>query len=481
MGKKMCIGTFLNILSQARSTVLSQENQFQDLLSIINDQRRFDKSYHGALKSGKNNLSDASHLMSCDTDRLVGEFERKVVTYIVEANKHQVILAFKDVLEDDDIADTTIIGFDSDYTKGKILSSIKFNFAETLANVFYYCGTQTDNRACVDSIKLIKDKNYIHSFDDKVSTIILEVARDTTTIPLTTNSRNFDLIFEEVGHHKLELPNDNELKSFILDIVGNEFDYSNIQKFIRTNIGRYVFSRSQRNNYEVNGNIESLSADAIAAYKKRLEKNSSTTQFNEIMLYLFLEAILGAPKIYSKMELQSLSGIYESASAGIHLLLTKNGTTTTSQLVFGATDTIDNLQSSIDSAFLQIEKIRNQKTDEYNLVESTIMNIIPDYKNAQSLRDIIIPQRASVKKPDQAFGLFLGYTIDIPNKENMTRDAYKNAVKIKMEQDITNLTPYIIVKITQLGITAHSFYIYVLPLNNVNIDKEEIMKKALEV
>ena len=63
----------------------------------------------------------------------------------------------------------------------------------------------------------------------------------------------------------------------------------------------------------------------------------------------------------------------------------------------------------------------------------------------------------------------------------MPQSAYKQAVKEKMIQDITALEPYVISKIETLGIKAHSFYIYVLPLNNAGVDKNEIMQKALEV
>ena len=50
-----------------------------------------------------------------------------------------------------------------------------------------------------------------------------------------------------------------------------------------------------------------------------------------------------------------------------------------------------------------------------------------------------------------------------------------------MEEDIKNIIPYIKDKITALGLANHSFYIYILPLNNALVDQDEIIKEALEV
>lgn len=201
------------------------------------------------------------------------------------------------------------------------------------------------------------------------------------------------------------------------------------------------------------------------------------------MLYLFLECVLKAPKIYSKMELQTTTADeYTSSSAGIHLLHLKNGQTIINQYVLGAADSIGNLKDAIDSSFKQIEVLRNNRPKEYNLIESTFLNCSFDAKTAKELEEIILPQKsATSKKPEQAFGIFLGYTIDIADKEKMTPDEFTDAVKEKMEQDIIGRTPYIVEKIKYLNLSGYSFYIYVLPFNNVEIDKDEIMKKALEV
>lgn len=489
MGKKMCLGTFLNIMAQAKRKNITQEQLYQNILDTVSDYHSSEKDYQGHLKSGRDNISNAYSIKSYSDSQkkaLITSFKDEVIPFVDNSLAKQIVLAFKEVLSEDSVHEDEIIGFEDGYQKSAILTSTKFDLASLLGNVFFYCCALVENSPYKSNIEEVKDKNYIHKFDNYVDEILwIDKTTVSVSSPLqaTAKFKDFSKTFEEVSSPNLPLDNFNQLKTFILDIGNNEFDYEGIKKFIRQNIGRYVFSRSKRNKYVVDDNIENLGIDAIKAYNKRIDANKETNHFNEVMLYLFLECVLNAPKIYSKMELQTTtSDEYTSSSAGVHLLHLKNGQTIINQYVLGATDSIGDLKDAIDSSFKQIEELKNNRSKEYNLIESTILNYSFDAKTTKELEKIILPQKsATSKKPEQAFGIFLGYTIDIVDKEKMTPDEFTNSVKEKMEQDLSNLTPYIIEKIKNLNLSGNSFYIYVLPFNNVEIDKDEIMKKALEV
>ena len=481
----MCLGTFLNILSQTKLAKTKQNKLMSSLLGIIGDYSSTTDAYHSRLKSGTRDLASICELRDIDKNLLAEEIKIKIVPLLDQKLTRQMVLAFKDVLCDDEIDDSILIGYEPGFTKKDIVSSMKFELASLLSNLFYYCGVMVENKPYKENIKEVSDIKYIHKFDANADDIILveKPIAITGSLELTAKAKDFTKTFEEVSSLDLSLKNNNQLKTYILDIGNNEFDYEGIKKFIRSNIGRYVFSRSTRNKYKVDENLENLSLDAIRAYNKRIVAKNETNHFNEIMLYLFLECVLNAPKIYSKMELQTTSSDeYTSSSAGIHLLLLKNGLNVINQYVLGATDSLGNLQDAIDSSFKQIETIRNNRGKEYNLIESTVLNNSFDAKTTKELENIILPQKsATTKKPEQAFGIFLGYTISIPNKDELPSTEFEIAIKEKMEQDITHLTPYIMNKIKELNLTGNSFYIYILPFNNIEIDKEEILKKALEV
>lgn len=232
------------------------------------------------------------------------------------------------------------------------------------------------------------------------------------------------------------------------------------------------------NRYNIPSDYMILAKDAFSAYRKGIESDQRTNHFNEIMLYFFFECVLNAPKIFSKMELQEHSGIYDSSSSGIHILTYKKDGRLLNQLVYGATGTVDTLESAVDNAFTQIIEIKNHIDDEYELVKEDVLNTKFDTETNKVLESIIIPNKKFEERPDNAFGIFLGYTINMNNELNNER--YKTELEINLNNDIKRISPYIQKKIEELELSNYSFYIYILPFNDVKVDKELIMKRALE-
>jgi len=480
--KKLCIGTFLNILSQARN--IKQLALFSTLLSFIgNGQDYGDDTLQGHLKSGKNNLVDYDDLITYDKDKLVVHFKKNIIPALKPELHKAVVLAFRDVLNEDDIPDTTTVGYESEgYTKQDIVNKQYFCFEELLANIFYYCAIAVKNIPYKDNIKEIKN-DYVVSFVSNSDEINFEdsIKSLTSTLTSTLDKSQFDRVFKEITNNKLSIPNNNEVKMYCLDLINANIDYNSLKKFIYRNIGNYIYSRAQRNNYRLNGDTDLIVADAIRAYKKKMKASPETNHFNEIMLYSFLECVLGAPKIFSKLELQNKSGEFSTFSSGIHVLSLKKGLLPYNQIVLGATDTYDSLDQAVDNAFLQIEKVAASASEEYELIESTIFNKTFDAKTNAALESIILPKKGSgVSKPDKAYGIFLGYTANVDNT-GLSNDEFKDAVKEKMEDDIKAITPYIESKIKSLSLENHSFYIYILPLNDALKDKDMVIAEALEV
>lgn len=484
--KKLCLGTYLHILCQAKSSTTKQYVLISELLSSVKDNSYFkDEQFQGRLKAGKNNLVDYDEILTCDKNKLVNKFEKNIIPILNPILHKNVVLAFRDVLSEDDIDDMTNIGYESEgYTKQDIVNKYYFNFSEFLANIYYYCVALVKNIPYKDNIKEIND-TYIYKFDGNQKEIEFETTTTkvvSSKIPATTDLKLFNQVFKEVNGLKMLLPNPNDIKIYALDVTNNAFDYQRIQDYITNNIGKYIFSRAQRNNYQLKGAIDSISLNALRAYNKRMSKNPETNHFNEIMLYSFLECVLGAPKIFSKMELQNHSSIYDSISSGVHILSLKKGVLPYNQLIFGATDTIDDLNKAIDNAFNQVIDIKNASANEYVFIESTILNKEFDDVTNKVLEDMIIPKNTiTITKPATAFGLFLGYTINVPEADKLDNCEYQEFLKKKMMQDIMSVAPYIENKIKSLGLACFSFYIYVLPLNNAIDDKDKIMKQAMEV
>ncbi len=481
--KKLCLGTLLRILCDARISTAKQYIFINDLLSSVKTDTIYaDDKFQSALLSGKNNLTNYYEILTCDKVKLRAFFENKIKPYFDENWQKVVILCIQDVLkEDSTINDIDIIGFEPDgYTKQDIVSKQIFSFSDLLVNVYYYCTVFVKNIPYKTNITEIKDytrNQYTRRNEVQLETTVSHV---TSKVKLTLDPQPFNDVFVEVKDIKLTIPNPNEMKIYRLDVSSSKIDYTRLHSFIADNIGRYVYSRGMRNRYKLKPDSMELAIKTLKAYNKRVKTVPSTNHFNELMLYSFLESVLGAPKIFSKMELQDKSGVYDSLSSGIHINTFKSGGVFFNQLVFGATDTIDNLETAVDNALNQVMSIKAASQDEYEFLENTILNNEFDAETNKILESMIFPKKGSgLSKPDDAFGLFLGYTVSAAYDPNNA--SYMLNLENQMKSDILKIAVYLENRINDLGLLNHSFYVYVLPLNNAVFDKNGIMKDALEV
>ncbi len=481
--KKLCLGTLLRILCDARIPTSKQYIFLNDLLSTVkSDPSYIESKTQSALLSGKNNLTHYEDILTFDKDKLKDKFEKRIKPYFTEDNQKLVIICIQDVLKDDTtIKDTDNIGFETEgYTKQDIITKQIFPFSEFLTNVYYYCTTEVLNipyKVNIAEIKYYTKKQIGRINDVQLETAVTHVS---SKVKLTLDPQPFSTVFKEIKDLKLAIPNPNELKIYRLDVTNSKIDYNKLHGFIADNIGRYIYSRGARNRYTLEQDSMQLAIRTLRAYHDRVKKTPTTNHFNEIMLYSFLESILGAPKIFSKMELQNKSGLYDSLSSGIHINTFKSGGIFFNQLIFGATDTIENLEDAVDNALNQVLSIKTASSDEYEFLENTILNNEFDAETNKALESMIFPKKGSeLTKPDDAFGLFLGYTVKTPYEPNNA--LYSANLEAQMDLDITKISTYLENKITALGLLNYSFYVYVLPLNDAIIDKESIMKDALEV
>ena len=482
--KKLCLGSLLKVLCQVRA-VDKQSYFIVALFSFLKDHERYkDDNFQIHLKSGKYNFSEVDEMINYDKEELVNHFKNKIIPLIKPAFYRQIIIAIRDILSEDDIDDLVVIGYDNvGYTKQDILHKKIFNLEETLSNVFYYCTVLVENRPFQANIKEVPNEDYVSSFNDKADEIIIDEAPKivTSKIPSTLDKRQFDKVFKKISTEQILYPNSNEVSIFCLDILNSLIDYDKLKDFILDNIGNYIYTRARINNYKVEGREKSINQLATKIYNRKILHNPETNHFNEILLYSFLECVLGAPKIYSKMELQFKSGEYNTFSSGIHVLSLRNGSLPFNQFIFGASDTVDTLEKAVDNSFEQVNKVLSSSSNDFELIENTILHKEFDDDIVETLYSMVVPQKGSKTiSYDRAFGMFLGYSISL-SSEGLSNDEYREAVKNKLETDVKNITEYIHKKINELNLENYSFYIYILPLNDAIIDKDVIIKEALEV
>lgn len=475
---RYCYGAFLKILTLCSPKATTQKYLCGTMFLVVNSgyDLRDDDGTVGHLKACRDNVSSAvtDRIVSVDTDALVCCFEKDIIPKLSQAKLKNMILAIRDVLIDDDgIDDSAIIGSVLGKTKGEYRLVDEFRLPEMLADFMVFSLQGIDNRSgasCIDKI----DKAYIDSFDSQVGCIRIsqKSAMPPMSLGITLADRNYKNTFEEVASTKLGLSNPEDFRVFRLKLEDYEFAYSTLQKFLTQNLGRYVHSRAKMNKYKMTDDLESVGIEAA----QLLRDNGTGDDLGSMMLYAFLEKELQAPKILSQVELTAGIG----QCSGIHLLNT-DGTMAKYQLVYGAADVQGNLKSAIDAAFDEVRQIKGVKPSAMTLVESTAFKCaFSDPIMTSNVISMILPSRSGQENAATAFGIFLGYTLKMRNEAySLSLDDFKQELKMQLEADITSQAPYIMSKIQGLRMAGHSFYIYVLPFNDADMDKKTIMSKLI--
>lgn len=298
-----------------------------------------------------------------------------------------------------------------------------------------------------------------------------------------TLKKGFDGVFTEVTHtESLGLRNPNQLRMFHLDVANNTFSFDALHEFLLRNIGRYVFSRAKMEQFRIDDDLEVVGAKAIGllrdAYK--MDEEWIGEELGDVMLYVFLEQILGAPKLFSKIELAPFGDQSVLHSGGVHLLsLGNTGTMPSYQMIFGKSNIIGDLQDAIDNAFESLVEIRDNTGSELKVVESTVFSQAYDPQTTNYLKSIILPSKKKNASVDKAFGVFLGYSLGL-DPDNYSNTEFREELMLKMDTDIKAHVAYIIEKIKETNLGTHSFYFYILPFNDADGEKQNIMNTLLK-
>lgn len=296
-------------------------------------------------------------------------------------------------------------------------------------------------------------------------------------IKKTSIGNGFDSVFQEFVHeHGLNLKNNNCLRLFYLDICNNSFSYLGLHRVLQQNIGRYVFSRASIDQFIEDGDAEAIGLKAVELLRTASSPadKGAGGELGEILLYLFLEQKLNAPKLLSKVELKTTGNQYVFGSDGVHLLQLNEKAF---QLVLGEAKIKGKLKDAVDNAFESIMKVSQKPDNEIRLIEKSILAESFSEDTRKLIESIIIPTKRNQEiSTDNAFGIFLGYTVDIdPSK--YSNDEFRQALLNQLKIDICQIAGYITNKINALRLSGYSFYFYILPFNDASKDRAEIIKK----
>ena len=365
-------------------------------------------------------------------------------------------------------------------SRADLMLMISFNPAEFLSDILLYTATEVENKTGKETINEVT-KKYVDKYEECRDRISIEstIIVKTEELDCTLKDSDFGAVFREVDHRGvLGLKNKSGISLYYLDISDSAFDYMALNEYLFDSVGMYVYSRTQIQDFYDKKKVRSMGARALRLMKANgcPDQRGTGNELGEMLLFTFMEEGLHAPKLLSKVEISTSASRFNSKSDCVHLLKRKVNGETSFQLVFGASSISGKICNGIDAAFDVLAAIKSGKVAERQMVDSTLLNHTYDNETTAWLRQILIPSRARQSAPDMAFGVFIGYTLNLTADDN---DAFRHDAVKKMEADIKEAIPYIEQKAANLNLGMHSYYFYFLPFNDAEKDKKQIMDELL--
>lgn len=295
-------------------------------------------------------------------------------------------------------------------------------------------------------------------------------------VKLTSYSQGFG-IFNKVYEKEFDAANKNYLRMFMLNTENKLFNYDEMYDYILPNIAQYVFSRKRLAEIE-NDLLEQRTITLKALNHLRPIENEADKgaggELGEILLYLFLEQDLKAPKLFSKVELKTSAKDYVKGSDGIHFKFRVNSDgVKILQLVIGEAKIKNDLKEGIDEAFKSIEKYLSENIQDRNLLDTHLMEQLVDQEEASLIKEYItaIPR----KKKETVFGIFIGYSINYDGASD-TNDEFDRKIIEENIKKILDKKDYIVDAINKHRVSNYEFNFYFLPFHDAARDRKVIME-----
>lgn len=292
---------------------------------------------------------------------------------------------------------------------------------------------------------------------------------------LTSYSNGFG-IFNKVADEEFDVINKNHLRLFMLNTENKLFNYDELYDYILPNITKYVFSRKRLSEIEDDpqkrNTIILEAINHLRAITSEADKGAGG-ELGEILLYLFLEQDLKAPKLFSKVEFKTNRMDYIKGSDAIHFKFRVNEQgKEIMQLVIGEAKIKNDLDEGIKSAFDSIKQFLTENLQDRILLDTHLMDQFTNQEEAEIIKDYIlsIPR----KKKETIFGIFIGYSSDYTGITD-TNDQYAQRVIEENIKQVINYKSTIINKINEHHVTNYEFNFYFLPFHDAARDRKAIM------
>lgn len=455
--------SFMTILEELKSHSTTQYKLYEKVFKSI-EPRQSVSYIPSNIKSGRNDIpsdvSDAISQRELHQDQLI-RFKNEVLPFFEENLNTLIGALFLIIEKDKTITDTVKIGARSIeewkqytgpiYADSFIYEVMAFSFSR---NNRHSSATEGINERFLDNARKRGRKMELRE-----TTIVEPLALG---IPL--NAR-FQAVF-----HEIPVTQDGRsinIRLFHLDIENNLFAYAGLVRHFRKNLFRHVHSKNEITGYYNDEDIGELHLNARTQLEK-CYKDSSTKVLESLLVESCLTDASRAPKIINVLEHDN-KGI-PSGSHGIHYMKSNSGQE--HQLLVATASMTNNIYDAFDNVFADIKEIVDSGTEWKNILFSQSMLLTRmSADDARWLAETFMPKSITAPKTKIGYGVFIGYK----SSADMALDVFEKELAI----DLQNRMPKLQNCIKSIDLESTPFFIYFIPFNDANADKELIIEEII--
>lgn len=297
---------------------------------------------------------------------------------------------------------------------------------------------------------------------------------------LKTSDETFNTVFNISKETRICSSSKCSLKIKLLTlkkIQRNSFVVTDLVKYLRNNVVSFVgdelFGVSEcRHDF----NTVYEAQEKLARYKKEHE-DLFKAGFGEIMVSLVIENIVGAPKLFNRIQLLRNGGdsIYES----VHLNILSKNDIDYFQLIFGVSGLNNDIRDSIREAFRLIDEILDNDEPLFDFLYKQIMNKrFAPLASEMMMKYLINPSKTGLVPMDEGFGVFISYSPSIEKDYSIHAAEYENAFMKKLEEDMKVAEEEIRNQVEE-GSYKRPINFYFMPLDSVEEKGPKIFSSLL--
>ncbi len=269
----------------------------------------------------------------------------------------------------------------------------------------------------------------------------------------------------------IEIPvNRKSLNFALVKLKSNSFDYKNFIKYLENASVFYALPKKRIEELKSEGLFNDLIEESRGKFKSS-EYNEG--EGGELISYCINEDILHAPKILSKLKLKTNKEDYVKGADGVHLLkLDEN----TYEVIYAESKMYKDLKKAINKAFESIDRFISGDAIDFEIT-TLATNLSGEFEDidVEYISKYILPSKNDVTQ-HTAFSIFIGFNITNDLDKSLDYHVYEQQLVDKVRDTIVSEVSHISSKVSDPKRRAYSFYIYLIPFEDIEDFRKDIIK-----